>query len=110
MAGYRERLADFDAAGVQILALTAENEEDARAMREKVEPGFPILHGLDVGEMRDTIGCYVASDADPPYVHATGVLLDPEGRVRLVVYSSGAIGRLQPEPALATILHLQDEE
>lgn len=110
MAGYAERLTDFDEAGVQILALTAESEEGARKMQEAVEPGFPILYGLDAEEMRDTIGCYIASDADPPHLHATDVVLDPEGRVRLVVYSSGAIGRLQPEPTLATILSLQDEE
>ena len=109
MAGYHERLADFDEAGVQILALTAEGDEGARKMREEVEPGFPILYGLDVEEMRESIGCYVNPDADPPYLHATGVLLDPEGRVRVVVYSSGAIGRLQPEPTLATVQYLQDE-
>jgi len=109
LAGYQERLTDFDGANVQILALTAEGEEGARTMQEEVEPGFPILYGLDVEEMREKVGCYVTTDADPPFLHATGVLLDPEGRVRVVVYSSGAIGRLQPEPTLATVRHLQEE-
>ena len=110
MGAFAEELREFDRERVQVLALTAEDEENARKMTEKVEPGFPILYGLDAGEVREKIGSYVQEDADPPFLHATGVILDPDGRVRTAVYSSAAVGRLMPEPSLATIRHMKEQD
>ena len=40
----------------------------------------------------------------------TGFVLDPEGRVIVSVYSSGAIGRLVPEDVIGLIKHVREHE
>jgi len=108
LAEWAGRLDDLDEAGVQLIALTAEPEDEARKILDKLDieadhPGFPIAFGLDVDEVESEVGSYVNRDHDPSHLHATGVILDPAGEVRTVVYSSGAIGRLHPDPMLGMV-------
>ena len=44
---------------------------------------------------------------DPLYVQSTGFVLDPDGRVIVSVYSSGAIGRLVPDDVVGLIRYLR---
>jgi hypothetical protein len=45
---------------------------------------------------------------DPPYLQSTGFVLDPQGRVIVSVYSSGAIGRLVPEDVTGLVRYLRE--
>jgi hypothetical protein len=39
----------------------------------------------------------------PTYLQSTGFVLDPDGRVLVSVYSSGAIGRLVPDDVIGLV-------
>ena len=45
---------------------------------------------------------------DPTYLQSTGFMLDPNGRVVVSVYSSGAIGRLVPDDVVGLIRYLRN--
>ena len=44
----------------------------------------------------------------PVYLQSTGFVLEPEGRVVVSVYSSGAIGRLVPEDVVGLIRYVRE--
>ena len=56
---------------------------------------FPVGHSADARALAAATGAFV--NDDPTYLQSTGFVLDPEGKVIVSVYSSGAIGRLVPE-------------
>jgi hypothetical protein len=45
---------------------------------------------------------------DPLYLQSTGFVLDPQGKVIVSVYSSGAIGRLVPEDVIGLVGYLRE--
>lgn len=44
----------------------------------------------------------------PVYLHSTGFVLDPEGKVVVAVHSTGAIGRLVPEDVAGLIRYVKE--
>ena len=46
-------------------------------------------------------------NADPLYLQSAGFVLDPQGKVIVSVYSSGAIGRLVPEDVTGLVGYLR---
>jgi hypothetical protein len=68
--------------------------------------GFPVGHGADARKVAEATGAFV--NEDPLYLQSTGFVLDPEGRVLVSVYSSGAIGRLVPDDVIGFVRYLQE--
>jgi hypothetical protein len=66
---------------------------------------FPVGYGLD-GKAA-TYGAFY--DADRGFLHATGFLLRPNGTVVNAVYSTGAVGRLEPASSLGLIDYYQKQ-
>lgn len=54
---------------------------------------------------RERTGAFV--NDNPLYVQSTGFVLDPDGRVIVSVYSSGAIGRLVPDDVVGLVRHVR---
>ncbi len=71
--------------------------------------GFPVLSELDAAGIAEKTGIYL-SHKDPRFFQATGYVLKPDGTVSVAVYSTGAIGRLQPDMTLAHIKHAMSKE
>jgi len=46
---------------------------------------------------------------EPTFLQSTGFVLDPDGRVVVSVYSSGAIGRLVPEDVIGMIRYIRGQ-
>ncbi|MGD1153225.1 MAG: hypothetical protein ABR911_10185 [Syntrophales bacterium] len=67
--------------------------------REKLT--FPIAYGLDVRAFAATTGAFF--DDVRGYVHATGFILRPDGKVDEAVYSTGPTGRFTSADALFMI-------
>ena len=65
----------------------------------------PAGYGADAGAIAAATGAYIS--ADSRYVQSTGFLLDPDGRVEIAVYSSGAIGRLVPDDVAGYVRYLK---
>lgn len=102
MAGLQEHAEDYEDADVRVVAVSADGAEDARKMKDEEGLGFPVLYGVDVHEARDRLGLFVKEN-ERTHLQPAQFILDPEGTVRLASYSSGAVGRLDAEEALAEV-------
>lgn len=80
---------------VKIVALSVDDEHTSAELVAKRKLHFPVGYGADADRVAAAIDAYV--NDEPHYLQSTGVILAPDGTVCLVVYSSGAIGRLVPD-------------
>ena len=78
--------------GIKVVAMSVDDEETASALVARLHLEFPVGYGVDADCIAATLGAYI--NDQPKYVQGTGFVLDPDGRVLLALYSSGAIGRL----------------
>src|SRR5258708_25134907 len=95
-------LAELDA---KVVALSVDDEDTTRALAEKHHLTFPLGHSADADELATSTGAFV--NEDPKYVQSTGFVLNPDGKIIVSVYSSGAIGRLVPDDAIGLIRYVR---
>ncbi len=101
----QERLAEL---GVRVVALSVDDEPTTQALIERHGLTFAVGHSADPAALREAVGAFVSGE--PPYVESTGFVLDPQGRVIVSVYSSGAIGRLVPDDVAGLIRYLRGDQ
>ncbi len=89
------------------MALSVDNEEDARKMVERHKIGFPVVYGLDVRKEAEKTGAYF--DSENGYFQPANFILR-NGKVVQATYSSGPLGRLQAEQVLMLIDHYRKQE
>ena len=87
--------------GGAVVSLSVDDEAATKALTDKHHLTFPIGHSADADKVSALIGAFV--NPEPKYLQATGFILDPEGRVVISVYSSGAIGRINADDAIGFI-------
>ncbi|HEY6491782.1 MAG TPA: peroxiredoxin family protein [Trebonia sp.] len=92
--------------GVGVAALSVDDEATTAATIAKNGLTFPVGYGADAHKVADLTGAFV--NPDPVYLQSTGFVLDPEGKVVVSVYSSGAIGRLVPEDVAGLVRYLRE--
>jgi peroxiredoxin len=107
LADFQRHIGKFGPLNTRIVALSVDDLDDARKTVEKHELDFPVLYGLDAAAVSEKTGAYI--NEDPPYLHATGFVLDPEGTIAQAVYSSGPIGRLTAQDTAGLIEHKQKD-
>ena len=92
--------------GVQIAALSVDDEATTANLIAKNGLTFPVGFGADARAVADLTGAFV--NPDPVYLQSTGFVLDPAGKVVVSVYSSGAIGRLVPEDVAGLVRYVRE--
>jgi peroxiredoxin len=92
--------------GIKVVALSVDDESTTAALVAKHHLGFQVGHGADARKVAEATGAFV--NGDPLYLQSTGFVLDPEGRVLVSVYSSGAIGRLVPDDVIGFVRYLPE--
>jgi peroxiredoxin len=92
--------------GIKVVALSVDDEATTADLVAKHHLEFPVGHSADARKVAEATGAFV--NEDPQFLQSTGFVLDPEGRVLVSVYSSGAIGRLVPEDVIGFIRYLQE--
>jgi peroxiredoxin len=92
--------------GIKVVALSVDDEAPTANLVAKHHLGFPVGHSADARKVAEATGAFV--NDDPLYLQSTGFVLDPEGRVLVSVYSSGAIGRLVPEDVIGFVRSLRE--
>ena len=97
-AGRHQSLSDE---GIATVALSADTEAVARETVTELSIPFPLGCDVSVPAVAPALECY--TDPAGTFFQSTGFVLDPDGRVMLAVYSSGAIGRLGPVDVQAFI-------
>jgi len=98
-----DRLADV---GVTVAALSVDDEATTAELIAKHGLAFPVGHSADAAAVAAATGAFV--HREPVYLQSTGFVLDPDGKVVVSVYSSGAIGRLVPEDVIGLVRYLRD--
>jgi peroxiredoxin len=89
-----------------VVALSVDDEAATKELIAKHDLTFSVGYGADAGAVAETTGAFVHDG--PTFLQSTGFVLDPDGRVVVSVYSSGAIGRLVPEDVVGLIRYLRE--
>ena len=98
-----DQLADI---GVQVAALSVDDEDTTQDLIARHGLRFPVGHSADARAIAAATGAFV--NDDPVYLQSTGFVLDPDGRLVVSVYSSGAIGRLVPGDVIGMVRYLRE--
>jgi peroxiredoxin len=93
-------------AGIRVAALWVDDERTTAEFTAEYGLTFPLGHSADARAVAGLTGAFV--NEDPLYLQSTGFVLDPQGKVIVGVYSSGAIGRLVPEDVTGLVRYLRD--
>jgi peroxiredoxin len=107
LADFQQHKAEFDALDAQIVALSADREEDAGGTVERLGLEFTVLYDLDPEATSRTIGCYTGMHEGRPHIQPAAFLLGPDGRIVHAMYSSGKVGRLTATDALTMVKDLR---
>jgi peroxiredoxin len=99
----QERLAALD---IRVVALSVDDADTTARLIADHGLTFPVGHNADAGALHDALGAFV--NAEPVHLQSTGFVLDPEGRVLVSVYSSGAIGRLVPDDVVGLVRYVRE--
>jgi peroxiredoxin len=89
---------DFAKKNIQVIAASADPWEKALQTVERYRLTFRIGHGLNPPQVSALTGAFY--NAQENYLHATGFILGPDGKVENAVYSSRSIGRLVAQDCL----------
>jgi peroxiredoxin len=92
--------------GAKVVALSVDDEATTADLVAKHGLTFPVGHDADAKTISEATGAFV--DPEGGFLQSTGFVLDPDGRVIVSVYSSGAIGRLVPDDVVGLIRYLRD--
>jgi peroxiredoxin len=98
-----DRIADI---GASVAALSVDDEATTQGLIAKHGLRFPVGHSADAHTIAAATGAFV--NDNPAYLQSTGFVLDPDGRVVVSVYSTGAIGRLVPGDVIGLIRYLRE--
>jgi len=94
---------EFAAAGIAVVAISADPEAKAEADRSEFGWRFPIGYGLTVEQARD-LGLYISEprspqETDRPFAEPGLFLINPQGQIQIVDISNAPFAR----PDLAAI-------
>jgi peroxiredoxin len=98
-----DSLAEMD---VSLVALSVDDEATTRDLIARHGLQFPVGHSADATVIAEATGTFV--NPDPLFLQSADFVLDPDGRVVVSVYSSGAIGRLVPQDVIGLIRYLRE--
>jgi peroxiredoxin len=105
LAGFERASAKLSALGIQVVALSVDDQATTAGLVEKLKLRFPVGYGADAGQVASATGAYVADGAR--YLQTTGFLLAPNGSIEVAVYSSSAIGRLVADDVAGMVEYLK---
>jgi alkyl hydroperoxide reductase subunit AhpC len=89
---------DFEKKNVQVIAASADPWEKALQTVEHYKLTFKIGYGLNPSDVSALTGAFY--NAQENYLHATGFIIGPDGKIENAVYSTRSIGRLVAKDCL----------
>jgi peroxiredoxin len=104
---FEKSMQEFNKRKIQVMAASVDTREDARATVERYKISFTVGYGLNAKEISQKLGAFY--DRDKGYVHATGFIITPEGKVINGVYSNRSVGRLVAKDCVGLIDHLIEQ-
>ena len=104
MLDFEKSIGEFNKRKIKVIAASVDKLEDALATMEKYKISFRVGYGINAKEISQKLGAFY--DRDKGYVHATGFIINSEGKVINGVYSNRSVGRLVAKDCLGLIDHL----
>ena len=108
MLDYQVQVELYKKLEIQVVAASVDSLETSVELVKSLGLTFPVGYGLDANAISSLIGAYY--EESPLYLHATGFLLNPAGKVFDAVYSSRSIGRLTPQDVASLIEIVRSRE
>jgi peroxiredoxin len=108
LAAFARARASLQSIGVEVVALSVDDEAVSAALVEKMRLNFPIGFGVKADEISEATGAYLGEGS--AYLQSTGFVLDRSGRILTAVYSSGAIGRLVPDDVAGFVRYIESHD
>lgn len=108
LRAFQRSLEKLTSLGVKVVAVSVDDEATTKELIKKHGLQFPVGHSADAEAFAAATGAFV--NDDPKYLQSTGFVLDPQGKIVVSVYSSGAIGRLVPEDVAGLISYLREQQ
>jgi peroxiredoxin len=108
LRAFQRNAAKLEGLDIKVVSLSVDDEDAARELIAKHGLTFPVGHSADAVAIHEATGAFI--NADPVYLQSTGFVLDPEGRVVVSVYSSGAIGRLGSEDVAGLVNYVKSKQ
>jgi peroxiredoxin len=105
LAAFARAAERFAELGIKVAALSVDDEGEAAALAALLRLPFPVGYAADAAAIAAATGAYTSEE--PRYLQSTGFVLNPDGRVEVAVYSSGAIGRLVPDDVAGYVHYLR---
>jgi peroxiredoxin len=106
LRAFQRASASLAGSGIKVAALSVDDEPTTADLIAKHGLTFPVGHSADATAIADLTGAFV--NPNPVYLQSTGFVLNPDGKIVVSVYSSGAIGRLVPEDVIGLVRYLRD--
>jgi peroxiredoxin len=94
-------MAEFGKKNIRIIAASSDPEEEAAKTVDKYSLTFSVGYGLIPSEVSAITGAFFHPGKN--FLHATGFIVGPEGKIENAVYSSRSIGRLAAKDCLAFV-------
>ena len=106
LRAFQRATESFAEADIRIAAVSVDDEPTTSALADKHHLAFPLGYGADAPALAELTGAFV--NPDPVFLQSTGFVLDPEGKIIVSVYSSGAIGRLVPADVVGLVRYVRE--
>ena len=108
MANFGEHTAEFESHNVKVIAASVDPLATVERLSLDLDLDLRLGYGLDKQEVSSATGAFYEAKGNfeagrAGFLHATGFILDDDGKVRLALYSTGAVGRLTPQDCLGYI-------
>jgi peroxiredoxin len=98
---FQRNIREFEKKNIQMIAASADNWAEALQTVESYKLTFKIGYGLSPQKISALTGAFYNEKGN--YLHATGFIIGPDGRIENAVYSSRSIGRLVAKDCLEFI-------
>ncbi len=103
MLDFQKNINDFEKRNIQVIASSADTWAQALQTVERYKLTFRIGYGMNPREVSSLTGAFYNEKDN--YLHATGFIIGPDGKIENAVYSSRSIGRLVARDCLEFIGH-----
>ncbi|HDZ62620.1 MAG TPA: redoxin domain-containing protein [Nitrospirae bacterium] len=90
---------------IPVIAISSDTKEHARSFSDELKLSYIVGYGLNAKETSEITGCYYHEERG--YLHATGFVIGPLGRVMRSLYCKETKDRLKAEDCLKLIQSLR---
>ena len=101
MADFQAKCEQFKSKNIRIIAASVDSKEDALGTVRKHDLELTVAYGLDARATSQTLGTFFEDEKG--FLQPANFIINPEGKVYISVYSSGAIGRFRAAECLDAI-------